>query len=292
MDLVLPDGAAPPTKYKNTEREREKMRIQKRNSREKLRRLAELKREQEAAKLRRSERLASTAAKARVQELDGKPNVNSVRSLDAIAAGLVQCVKGRTDQKMQKKLCGTFFRWQPDGLDRMVPNVGLFSDARRMMVNNGRPPTGVKKFTCYLNRNYGRPGMSLKQATWIPWVAVLPSPGKDFGSPGQDFGLFAARDFRRHDFIGVYMGRSCSKEENASTHLENPYVLKGVANAGGGVDSGHPALLGMHFMNHAASDDKRNNAFVVADTGAVVARKYIVTGTEILFDYGIGMAFV
>jgi len=294
MDLGALIGAAPARKYKNSAKEREQMRMKQRRVRakrrlalaraEEQRRLVEARAEQQrTATVRRSVRPAAAAAKERIEELLGNADGKSDPSNDGIAAGFAQCVKGKTNRRIQERLCGAFFRWLPNGIDRTARNVGLCSDASKMM-ENGQLPTGVKKFTCHLNRSYGQSKQDTWQATWIPWVAVLPLHGRGYG-------VFASREFRANDVVGVYMGLPCSKKDNMSSHLENPYVLRGVANAGGGVDSGFPALLGMHFMNHAASDDSRCNVFVVGETGAVIASKCIRIGTELCFDYGNRMSF-
>jgi hypothetical protein len=142
----------------------------------------------------------------------------------------------------------------------------------------------------FLNRNYERDKIDLENADWVPWVVVKQSTiGPDAGN-----GLFAARRFCTDDTIGVYMGSPPPPiDEDDDDHAKHPYVLHGVADAGGGVGTKYLPHLGLHFMNDPTiylepgvePVHKLNAEFLTL--GRVRATRRIYPGEEIFAKYEI-----
>ena len=144
------------------------------------------------------------------------------------------------------------------------------------------------RFSLKLNRKYGK---SIAPC-WIDWVYVERSPLATHDD--RPYGLFAERTFRSGEIIGVYMGGEIDPKA-VKSKKNTSYILDGVADAGGGIDSGRPALLGMHFLNNPYYDGygggtrqispKVKPNVIVDSVGVVTALHYIPKGQELLLDY-------
>jgi hypothetical protein len=221
------------------------------------------------------ERMAKSAAR---EEIDLITNITRRNNVDA---GFDDCVKARVNPKEQHKLYGNFFMWEkvypmPNGIASVpaLSDSGDDVDFSRLL------------FRLKINQRYG---LSAKKS-WLPWVCIKRS---DMAAGDQrPYGLFADRYFRKGDVVGVYMGEPVEAGQQKSRSL---YCMAGVADAKGGMNSGRPALLGMHFINDPAFQSGKRKATipkrklvpnVVCNTdGVLTASHNIDPGREILLDY-------
>lgn len=194
--------------------------------------------------------------------------------------GFEDCCDARTDPVRQKELeeDGQFFRWlelvspdKPSGLTVL----GVESN------KSGNKSKKMRKYMLELNRKYG----SGEDPDYQPWALV-----KESDLPDAGYGMFSLKRLEPGDAFGVYMGRKTTPEEEALTHAERPYLMKGVANAEGGIGSGKPILLGMHLINDPQmkgkpKSGKKVNLRVHTD-GLLVACRRINVGDEVYFSYG------
>lgn len=217
---------------------------------------------------KKAERPAKKAAKR--ESLKEKRNTRL-----NVAPGFDACVASRTNRKEQARLVGRFFRWQK-----------IYTVGDTLTDSTDDEDSSHMHFALQLNVRYAKKADPL----WIDWLIVKQSTlDMDEERP---YGLFADRLFHPGDTIGVYMG---ARTNNSSTKKgKHHYVMEGVADAKGGVNSGQPALLGMHFINdpnyYVTSDNieamnmASYNAQVSSD-GVVTARHAIPRGREIFVDY-------
>ena len=131
--------------------------------------------------------------------------------------------------------------------------------------------------------------------------------------PGSNLGIFAARNFKMGEYIGIYLGVVLQKlEGNTTEEIEikerdlfkgRRYVMtygnKGYVDARAGIDHhSHPrAYMGCHMINdptynlsHDCSDDEKRNALdlvnvVCYDDLLVAAQKDISDGQEFFLRY-------
>lgn len=221
------------------------------------------------------QRKASKAARAKIHR-DSK---RTPKYEDSFAC----CIDARTSRPKQAVLDGTFYQWRSvlahNSLDRTATSLNTTSSSS----------SSSREFALFLNDNFRLHNSNNthfdKQPHMVPWATVKPSTIQ-----GANYGLFADRRFEAGDTVGVYMGGPSPPLTDCQTlhHSDHPYLMSGVADALGGVDSNQPAMLGMHFINDPCFCNTVPNAKhnVAANSdGRIVALRRIQRNQEFFISY-------
>jgi hypothetical protein len=151
---------------------------------------------------------------------------------------------------------------------------------------------------------------------WIPWVYIAPTTRCRYVPGNRHHGLFAARKFKKGDIVGVYMGEKTSSNtvDAYSIKLKVKVVpttvndkdgndssaafteVRTIVDAKGGIDSGAPLWLGIHYINDPTDpadegcevtlEEKQNKWNIeIFSNGIAHATKTIEIGDELFMDY-------
>lgn len=210
-----------------------------------------------------------------------KRSIRTQSKQNQFGAVLDACRDVITDLNGQSAIEGLGLRWS---IVISTPGHAI-TPKRATQVKKGRKHT----FVLQLNTNYGQ---RRSKPEWKDYVVLAPSL-----IPGAGYGAFAGRRFEAGDTVGWYMGQPPPDNSTDLKHEDFPYLLKGVADGVGGIDSDAPLLLGMHFINDPMFH--HNNEGIVSTVpasaipanvqfysdGRVVAIKRIYPGDELLAYY-------
>jgi hypothetical protein len=189
--------------------------------------------------------------------------------------GFAHCIAARTSEEEQDKLAEQFFSWTVTTGIKDEPSNVTSDYPRYYLLLNEMYAT---------NFELAADGLAPMTNCWVPWAFVKKST-----IPKAGFGLFASRRFARGDTVGVYMGIMPSSSYPGQTwNVDNKYVLVGIADARGGINSGYNYCLGAHFINdptfEGAVSTKKHNVMVHPD-GRVTATRRVNRGQEFFVSY-------
>lgn len=224
-------------------------------------------------------------AKQRAEKLSAKKAMRQARKVESneFRKGFEECIEARTDREKQRKLCAH------DGFIRWTEKIVEKDDRHGLPIlgsrgKDDRSTDEDPEYYLELNKKYGtgEPPLFVRRAT------VKKSKVYNGG-----YCLCSNVRHEAGSIIGVYMGKKppSKRVSDRKSHKERPYLLSGIADAEGGIGSGKPALLGMHFINdpnfngvEEGCKPKPVNVVVYSD-GLMVARCRINVGQEFSFSY-------
>jgi hypothetical protein len=182
----------------------------------------------------------------------------------------------------QVLLDGVFFKWTAH-YERGMPMLrGRSSTYDTNIIPSKYMLSLNKRFASSILRSPYNESMCLHEALhatildcaarynyWTPWVYIAPTSRCHYVAGNQHHGLFAARKFKKDDIVGVYMGEESSSNtvDEYSIELKVKVVqrtvddkdgndssaafteVKTIVDAKGGIDSGAPLWLGIHYIN-------------------------------------------
>jgi hypothetical protein len=177
-----------------------------------------------------------------------------------IAHGFFLCLKGRTDRNVHQQLDQQFFKWRAY-VDAEQDKQTKLTVLSHQIYAQTKP----MQFKLFLNASFD----TGNKPKWEPWLKLRYDHKLPTEAPYAldiPYTLVALRNFNEGETIGVYMG------------------LPGTI---GGVDSGKPVLLGMHFIQHTTSanvdSSKNRKANVkVVDDCIVLATQKVSEGDTLL----------
>jgi hypothetical protein len=239
--------------------------------------------------------MPAAAKQTRAKRTDTKAAATKERTVNmkqCIHAGFELCKDAMFSNDTEKmKLWGTFYRWLEVETKELQVGIGLYdgsnasnnpSEERVSTINKSE-----KKYMLQINTKFAksvigrrynehldlddavnetRKDMTKQTGNWKDWVYVAPTTRQGIvtnntveasNNRGRriEYGLFAARKFRKGDVIGVFMGSSTGSGTVENSN-DNEYRIelrvermKVIVDAKGGVNSGACPWLGMHFMN-------------------------------------------
>lgn len=223
----------------------------------------------------REERKMEEEEKTRPEKEKAKKAIKQQSRPKSCRGALVYeaCIAARTSRTEQKKLKNKAYRKSPAVVD--LDNT--------ISVGGIQAPQHMVEYYIEVNANFSMPG---REEKWARKTRVGLS-----SIPGAEWGLFAADRFEPGETVGVYMGGEPipAHECDGEPFTKYPYLLRGVADAEGGVGSGKDILLGMHFMNDpefegGVKTKLKANVEWYSD-GRVVALRRIQIGEELLVSY-------
>ena len=185
--------------------------------------------------------------------------------------------ENKTNMKALKEANGTIFRWYRETV----------SPCGSALLSTLNLPTKCR-FVMEINCAYSP--ASTKAQLWKPWCYVARTLRPHVGN---NYGLFADRNFCAGETISIYAGKIKRRGKSEYSIMLNGKI---VDPGGGGVDSGCPIHLGCHMVNDPLNDAdkgkesrekkiKLRNA-EIRPSGALVATKAIQRNVEIYIDYG------
>ena len=220
-----------------------------------------------------------------IAEQEAKEEIKERKGIDY---GMDMASKYRIDKEsFKREVSGKFVRWS---IEIPVHESLPCSLEGNVLAMGGR-------YVMRVDKNYGDKNAPNKFENWV-YIKKSNLKGDGTGA-----GLFADRGFVKNQVVGIYTGcgfEACDKDD--VKHSLHPYRLlnSNSNNAGidalGGIGSGNPVGMGMHFMNdpnfygmmessNPNADRKTNCAFVSG--GKVIAMRRIYRDDELLVSYNI-----